>query len=180
MTPVALTTAGGTTRPGSARSSSRRSAASPSSRSVRGPAPDRTRSRSSAITTRTRAVMASDEVTGLSSLRTIARTRSTLGGCGAVRLGALLTHGAYRAVRVVQRRTRLRSPPLQDRPRYLPRHDAANRGAPRLEDALAIPAATETEQHRGGAAADVRLVALREDFGEGSPVDGINLQIRAG
>ena len=45
---------------------------------------------------------------------------------------------------------------------------------------MAIPAATETEQHPGGAAADVRLVDLRKDFGEVAAVDGIDLGIRAG
>jgi spermidine/putrescine transport system ATP-binding protein len=53
-------------------------------------------------------------------------------------------------------------------------------GARRNEDALATPAAPATHQHHGGAAADVRLVDLRKDFGEVAAVDGVTLEIRAG
>ena len=45
---------------------------------------------------------------------------------------------------------------------------------------MATPAAPATHQHQVGAAADVRLVDLRKDFGEVAAVDGVNLEIRAG
>jgi spermidine/putrescine transport system ATP-binding protein len=45
---------------------------------------------------------------------------------------------------------------------------------------VATPAATATHQHEHDAAADVRLVALRKDFGEVAAVDGVDLEIRAG
>ncbi|MFL5687720.1 MAG: ABC transporter ATP-binding protein [Chloroflexota bacterium] len=45
---------------------------------------------------------------------------------------------------------------------------------------MATPAAPASHQHPGGAAADVRLVDLRKDFGDVAAVDGINLEIRAG